>query len=91
MADIDIERAHSLPMAEAQQLVDKIATEMGDKMGLECTKNGNNIAFKRSGVDGEITLDENAIRIQAELGFMMKAMKPMIVGAINKRLDEVLA
>lgn len=88
MATIDIRRKHDLSTAAARKAVNKLATSIAKEFQLECSWEGNTLAFSRSGVDGHIALEKGQVHIYAELGFVMGMMKSMIEGEIHRHLDE---
>lgn len=88
MARIDIRRKHDLPLKEARKAVDKVAKKMTREFALECSWEGNTLAFTRSGVDGHIALEKGQVHVYADLGLVMGMMKPMIESEINRHLDE---
>jgi putative polyhydroxyalkanoate system protein len=88
MARIDIRRTHTHTMKDAKKAVDKLAKSIAREFALECTWDGNTLAFSRSGVDGHIALSKGEVHVYAELGFVMGMMKPMIEQEINRHLDE---
>ncbi len=88
MSRIDIRRKHALPLKEARKAVDKVARQMASEFDLECSWEGNTLAFVRGGVDGHIALEKGQVHVYAELGFVMGMMKPLIESEINRHLDE---
>ncbi|MBX3693169.1 polyhydroxyalkanoic acid system family protein [Dokdonella sp.] len=88
MARIDIRRKHDLPLKEARKAVDKVARQLGTEFDVECTWEGNILAFTRSGVDGHIALEKGQVHVYAELGLVMGMMKGLIESEINRHLDE---
>jgi putative polyhydroxyalkanoate system protein len=91
MADIEITRQHQLSEEEAQQRMRQVAEDLGREFGISYQQSGNMLDFSRPGVNGQISLTDGEISVNASLGMLMKAMKPLLVDAINKRLDKILA
>lgn len=88
MARIDIRRKHHFTMKDARKAVDKLAKQIAEEFSVDCSWEGNTLAFKRSGVDGHIALTKDEIHVYADLGFMMGVLKPTIEREINRHLDE---
>lgn len=95
MADIHINRPHSLGLATARELANKWIEGASQKMGLTCSmvtgESEDQIKFERSGVSGVMKVRGDAFELEAKLGLMMKAVKPMIEAEIDKNLSRLLA
>jgi len=95
MADIHIERKHSLGLAEARKVAFKWAEQAEEKLDMECTyeegDHADEVCFKRSGVSGTLTVTPDSFALQARLGFLLGAFKDTIEGEIVKNLDKLLA
>lgn len=94
MADIHINRPHSLGLATARELANKWIAGASQKMGLTCSlvtgETEDQIKFERSGVSGVMKVRADAFELEAKLGLMMKAVKPMIEAEIDKNLSRLL-
>jgi putative polyhydroxyalkanoate system protein len=88
MASIDIRRKHGLSLSKAKAAVTMTAAAIGKKFGIESEWDGNTLNFSRGGVKGGIAVTASEVRVHAELGFLMGAMKPMIEKEIERVLDE---
>ena len=91
MADIDIKRAHNMGLKAARAAADKMAEHLGKKFGLKGDWNGNVLAFERPGVSGSLAVDDKDVRIAVSLGFLLKAMRGSIEGAVHEELDKLFA
>ena len=85
---IDIRHRHSLPMAQARKAVEDVAEKLGERFGMDYRWEGDVLHFKRSGVDGHISLTPKQLHVTAKLGFLLSAMKGTIEGEIRRVLDE---
>ena len=90
MADIYIRREHELSLEEAHQVMDEIAAEMSTALNISYHKRGDTLIFRRTGAQGSIRLTESEIVIEATLGMMLRMMRPMLVDAIETKLDELI-
>ncbi len=94
MADINISRPHSLGLPAARELANKWMEGAAQKMGLTCSlvsgETEDQIKFERSGVTGVMKVRGDALELEAKLGLMMKALKPMIEAEIDKNLTRLL-
>jgi len=91
MPDIDIKRAHGLGLKAARAAADKMAEHLGRKFGLRGDWSGNVMNFERPGVTGSLAVDEKDLRLTVSLGFLLKAMRGSIEGAVNEELDKLFA
>ena len=91
MPSIDIRRKHHHSLKEAKAAVKKTATAIGNKFGIESEWDGDTLHFERPGAHGRIHVTDKEVRVTAELGFLLGALKPMIEKEIEGHLDKGLA
>ena len=95
MADIQIQREHTLGLPEARKIAFKWAEQAEEKFDMECTyEEGHSadlVSFTRSGVNGELKVTKDSFELDARLGFLLGAFKDRIEGEIVKNLDLLLA
>jgi putative polyhydroxyalkanoate system protein len=90
MPSIAIERSHKLSLDKAKAAVDEVADKIATKFQVETKWDKNTLKFSRSGVNGTILVDKAAVKVNAELGFMLGFLKGTIESEINQYLDKVL-
>jgi putative polyhydroxyalkanoate system protein len=78
---------HSMPAEEAQKAADELAGDLAQKFEINYGWEGDHIHFERPGVNGQITVRENEIRIRARLGLMLIFLKPLIEEEITQYLE----
>jgi putative polyhydroxyalkanoate system protein len=91
MADIEFVKHHSLTVAKAKGLVQRIADGLGAEYGLTSEWRGNTLHFHRSGVKGEMHVTDSEVRLHVTLGLLLKAFKGTFVEHIERNFDELLA
>jgi putative polyhydroxyalkanoate system protein len=95
MADIHIERKHSLGLPEARKVAFQWAEMAEEKFDMACTyEEGDTedlVSFTRSGVSGELKVTADLLELDAKLGFLLGTFKDRIEGEIVKNLDTLLA
>jgi putative polyhydroxyalkanoate system protein len=95
MADITINRTHTLGLAQARKVAFAWAEQAEADFGMECTyeegKTADLLSFKRSGVSGTLNVTKTEFNLEAKLGFLMSAFKEKIEAEIVKNLDGLLA
>lgn len=94
MADIHIERSHTMPFAQARKAAFQWAEKAEEKFEMECTYEEGDaedvLTFTRSGVNGTLVVNEHQFVLNAKLGFLLGAFKDSIEGEIVKNLDALL-
>jgi putative polyhydroxyalkanoate system protein len=94
MADIRIERTHTLGLAEARKIAFKWAEQVEEKFDMQCSyeegKTKDEVRFSRSGVEGDLAVTKDSFVLNAKLGFLLGAFKDKIEGEITKNLDDLL-
>lgn len=88
MSHIDIKRTHSLTPEEARQLANDLAVDLAEEFSIEYGWQDDVLYFERTGVQGQIIVDENHIHIQAQLGFLLLFLKPRIEEEIESVLGD---
>lgn len=88
MARIDITHAHGLSTAAAKRAVEDIADKLAERFDIQHHWQGQALLFDRPGVNGRITLAAKQVQVQAELGFLLSALKGSIEQEIRRYLDE---
>jgi len=95
MADIHIEREHSLGLAAARKLAWRWAEQAENEFDMSCTyeegKSCDEVQFTRSGVNGTLKVSADRFELDARLGFLLGAFKDRIESEIVKNLDTLLA
>ncbi len=95
MADIHIEREHTLGLAQARKIAFQWAEQVEEKFDMSCTYeegvSEDEVSFTRSGVSGTLKVSADLFELDAKLGFLLGAFKDRIEGEIVKNLDTLLA
>lgn len=85
---IDIRKAHTLSLEDAQQVADELAAELAGKFGVDYGWDGDTIVFERAGVSGEIDVNEECVHVRAQLGLALFWLQPAVEQEINRILAE---
>jgi len=95
MADLQLHRDHTLGLARARKVALKWAEHVEEKLDMECTiiegDDEDVLEFKRSGVDGRMTVAATHFQVEAKLGFLLRPFLGQIEAEVCKQLDEALA
>ena len=87
MSTIDIRHKHSLPLPKPRKPVEDIAGKLASKFDMDYAWEGDELHFNRSGVEGRIHLTDRQVRVTAQLGFLLSALK----GTVEQEIRRVLA
>ncbi len=94
MADIHIHREHRLGLAKARKVAWAWAEQVEEQFDMECSvlegESSDTVEFKRSGVQGTLTVAADHFDLNAKLGFLLGAFSKTIEGEIEKNLDALL-
>ena len=95
MADICIQRKHSLGLAKAREVAWAWAEEVEAKFDMDCTviegEFSDTVEFTRAGVKGTLVVAADHFDLNARLGFLLGAFSKTIESEIEKNLDAQLA
>ncbi|HEX4780089.1 MAG TPA: polyhydroxyalkanoic acid system family protein [Usitatibacter sp.] len=87
MADIHVEREHTLGLEGARAAAQRLAKDLGSRFGLQGEWQGDVLRFQRPGVQGTLSVTDKHVRLEVALGLMFKAMKGSIESAIHREVD----
>jgi putative polyhydroxyalkanoate system protein len=94
MPDIQLHRTHDLGLPRARELATEWVAQAEQKFGLVCTltpgDDGDTVDFRRSGVQGRLTVAADYFDLQAKLGFLLAAFSQKIEREIEHNLDALL-
>ena len=91
MTQISVERKHNLGREAARQKAEVVVDKLVQRYDVQATWQGDTVAVKRSGANGTVKIDDEAIRIELKLGMMLSMMSGTIQSEIEKALDKALA
>lgn len=93
MANIKVERAHSLSADDAREALKSFESDLG-KYGLRPVWSGNACTLKGTGASGELRIENKRVVVEIKLGMLAKAAgidATKVQASIQKRLDKALA
>jgi putative polyhydroxyalkanoate system protein len=89
---MDLEIPHSLGAVAAQALVAKVTPGIARDFGAECSwDDASRLRVTRKGLQATLSILEDRVRVNVELGLFLRPMGPSIRNGIAKRLAEILA
>lgn len=91
MSEITIRRKHGKTLADARASAEHMASELQEEFNLNYAWDDEVMRFKRSGISGELAVDEEEVALKIQLGFLLSALKPTIEREVHKYFDENFA
>ncbi len=91
MATIEFKRDHTLGLQKARAAADRVAQDMEREFGLNSEWDGNTLRFARTGVSGELVVQQGHVELNATLGFLLSAFKGRIEETLHRNFDEYFA
>ena len=91
MADISITQDHKLTPKKAKAAAQKVADEMAEQFDMVTAWEGDILTFKRSGVNGTLTLLHKQAQLDITLGFLLKAFAAKIEEQVAKNMTQVFS
>ncbi|MFK7966399.1 MAG: polyhydroxyalkanoic acid system family protein [Burkholderiaceae bacterium] len=88
MANLKFERAHTMGLDGARGAAERVATEMADNYDFNNEWQGNVLHFKRSGVKGTLSIEDERIELNAKLGVLLAAFAPKIQAQLDQNFDQ---
>ncbi len=88
MASIRIQRDHNLGAAKAKKAVDKVAKKIQERFEVQAQWQKNTLEFSRPGVEGEIAVTDDEVKVSANISFLLLPIKSAIEQEIRKYLEQ---
>lgn len=90
MARIDILHPHTRDAGEARTIVDGIAAQLRERYGVAGGWQGDAVRLSGPGLQGQVELLPQQVRVTAELGFLLSALRGQVEAEIRRVLAERL-
>jgi putative polyhydroxyalkanoate system protein len=93
MSKIHMRRGHTMTEDELKDGLQEIADHLSDNFGMTSSWKGNEIHFSKSGAKGAkgvLAIAEGELKLEMQLGMLLKPFKSKIVSEMEKFLDENL-
>ena len=88
MSSIRISRVHGTTVKKAREAVEEIASELAGEFDIHYEWEGSTVHFRRSGVEGTMTVGRKTLEIDATLGMLVGMLKSRIEREIHRYCDE---
>ena len=90
MARIDIQHPHTRNAQEARTIVDGITAQLRERYGISGAWDGDAVRLSGAGLQGLVELLPGQVRVSAELGFLLSALRGQVEAEIRRVLVERL-
>ena len=87
---IHIQREHHLPRQRVKEQLAGLAEMLKEDLQADYEWQDDTLTFKRTGASGQISVDDNQIDVQIELGLVLRPLSGKVEQAINDYLDQYL-
>jgi putative polyhydroxyalkanoate system protein len=90
MADVTLTKQHSMTLAQAKKVAQKVANDMAKEYDLESEWDGDTLNFQRSGVKGFLEVNNKTMHVEITLGFLLKPFAGKFKETMNGNFDKLL-
>lgn len=90
MATIDVRKSHGIGKEKARGAAEQIAEKLKTKLDVKYRWDGDVLRFDRSGASGAIHVGETEVRVEVELGMLLRPMKGKVEEKVQQYLKDYL-
>jgi putative polyhydroxyalkanoate system protein len=90
MSIIDIHRTHTMDKQHAREAAETLAADLSSRFAVTYAWEGDVMRIKRSGVQGQLTINHGDLHVYLELGLLLRPMKGRIAQEIESQLDQII-
>jgi putative polyhydroxyalkanoate system protein len=90
VSQLVIRRLHSLPHADVQARVARIAAKLSDRFGVACRWDGDALRLEHASVKGTVTISDREVVVEARLGLALSLFRGRAEQEIMRMLDREL-
>jgi putative polyhydroxyalkanoic acid system protein len=91
MAKITVERPHSLGREQAREKAEQLVEKLAYRYGLAHEWVGDTVKLEGKGAKGKVEVEDELIRINIDLNFILSTMSGSIKSEVERVLDKALA
>jgi len=91
MAEIHLQRKHTIGLKKAKVAAQKVADELKQEYGVDSEWDGDVLRFRHRAVEGVLAVRKDEVSLDAKLGFLLSAFKSKIENHINDDFDRYFA
>lgn len=91
MTHIVVEREHDMNPEGLRAMAEELAESLSREYDIRYRWHDDVLVFKRIGAHGRVLLDQDRVRVELDLGFMLMAFENPIRQEIEATLDRTLS
>src|SRR4051812_10756943 len=92
MPKFDVDIPHSLSIEEARARIAGATSKLEKEYGATCTWRGDReLTVSRKGLDARVSIAEQRVHVELNLGFLLSAFSEKIKGGISRELAGILS
>jgi putative polyhydroxyalkanoate system protein len=91
MADIEIERSHSMSSQDLKARLVSMEEKLRDRFGVQLVWRGDTADVKGTGVTGEVSIEPQRVAVRLKLGMLIRPFTSKIRETMEKQIDKALA
>lgn len=88
MADIHIEKKHTLGKEAARNAVEDVARQIQKNLQITYAWDGDTLKFERPGANGVIAVTDAAVTVDIQLGMILSPFRGMVEQQVESYLDK---
>ena len=91
MAKFSVSKPFTMSREDVREAAEQLAEQLKTDHGLRYTWQGDTAKFSRSGIDGVLRIEADAIRVDVKLGLFASAFERPLKKAMNEYLDKYVS
>jgi putative polyhydroxyalkanoate system protein len=91
MAKFSVNKTFTMSKEEVREAAEQLAEQLKADHGLKYYWQGDSVKFSRSGIDGVLKIEADAIRLDVKLGLLASAFERPLKKAMNEYLDKYVS
>lgn len=90
MADIELQRSHTLGIDKGRAAVEQVAEDLKSALDAQYSWQGDTLHFEGSGASGNIEVAATKIQVVIDLNFLLRPMRSRVRAEAERYLDRHL-
>ncbi len=91
MAKFSVSKSFTMSKEEVREAAEQLAEQLKADHGLRYTWQGDTARFSRTGIDGVLKIEADAIRVDVKLGMLASAFEQPLKKAMNEYLERYVS
>ena len=92
MAHVSVTQHHHKPGNEVRAIVEEVTDHLKQRHGIRHEwQNDRQLTFRGRGITGTLTIDDEAVHIELELGMLLRPLRSRIEAELRQEMAERLS